>query len=214
MMLAQCTCHCLPVAEIADALRQPKCMVCPALEHANHQHSLCETRTMVQVAACICLFALDKHEAIPVDTHVWQLAVRYYTPHLKGMLGWLYMRACTWSLLALGMFLWNVVYCFWMCHNRLHRCNIAQAAPTGSRYVCPCDDSRAFANHARFCNCAIQAVHGTACGRMLSHPLPMTSLVSIAGMSHTTLNHHLSAPSVCKPAVSCLTGLYSEGQAL
>ena len=37
-----------------------------------------------QVAACICLFALDKYEAIPVDTHVWQLAVRYYTPHLKG----------------------------------------------------------------------------------------------------------------------------------
>ena len=38
----------------------------------------------LQVAACICLFALDKYEAIPVDTHVWQLAVRYYTPHLKG----------------------------------------------------------------------------------------------------------------------------------
>ena len=41
---------------------------------------------LVQVAACICLFALDKREAIPVDTHVWQLAVRYYTPHLKGTL--------------------------------------------------------------------------------------------------------------------------------
>lgn len=39
----------------------------------------------LQVAACICLFALDKYEAIPVDTHVWQLAVRYYTPHLKGI---------------------------------------------------------------------------------------------------------------------------------
>ena len=38
----------------------------------------------VQVAACICLFALDKHEAIPVDTHVWQVATRYYTPNLKG----------------------------------------------------------------------------------------------------------------------------------
>ena len=37
-----------------------------------------------QVAACICLFALDKHEAIPVDTHVWQVATRYYTPSLKG----------------------------------------------------------------------------------------------------------------------------------
>ncbi|KAK9811557.1 hypothetical protein WJX72_005824 [[Myrmecia] bisecta] len=37
-----------------------------------------------KVAACICLFALDKTEAIPVDTHVWQLAIRYYTPNLKG----------------------------------------------------------------------------------------------------------------------------------
>ena len=39
----------------------------------------------VQVAACVCLFSLDKHAAIPVDTHVWQLAARYYTPHLKGV---------------------------------------------------------------------------------------------------------------------------------
>ncbi len=40
--------------------------------------------TVTQVAACICLFALDKHEAIPVDTHVWQVSTRYYTPNLKG----------------------------------------------------------------------------------------------------------------------------------
>ena len=38
----------------------------------------------LQVAACICLFSLDKHEAIPVDTHVWQLATKFYTPGLKG----------------------------------------------------------------------------------------------------------------------------------
>jgi 3-methyladenine DNA glycosylase/8-oxoguanine DNA glycosylase len=38
----------------------------------------------MQVAACVALFALDKHDAIPVDTHVWQLAVRHYTPHLRG----------------------------------------------------------------------------------------------------------------------------------
>ncbi|KAK9805430.1 hypothetical protein WJX73_005270 [Symbiochloris irregularis] len=37
-----------------------------------------------KVAACVCLFSLDKHQAIPVDTHVWQLATRYYTPNLKG----------------------------------------------------------------------------------------------------------------------------------
>lgn len=31
-----------------------------------------------KVAACVCLFSLDKHEAVPVDTHVWQLACRHY----------------------------------------------------------------------------------------------------------------------------------------
>eukprot|EP00884_Botryococcus_braunii_P011503 jgi/Botrbrau1/20353/Bobra.0006s0021.2 len=37
-----------------------------------------------KVAACVCLFSLDKHAAIPVDTHVWQLACRHYLPHLRG----------------------------------------------------------------------------------------------------------------------------------
>ena len=37
-----------------------------------------------KVAACVCLFSLDKHAAIPVDTHVWQLAVEHYTPGLEG----------------------------------------------------------------------------------------------------------------------------------
>ncbi len=37
-----------------------------------------------KVAACVCLFSLDKHQAVPVDTHVWQLACRHYAPHLKG----------------------------------------------------------------------------------------------------------------------------------
>ena len=38
----------------------------------------------LQVAACVCLFSLDKAGAIPVDTHVWQLACRYYAPHLRN----------------------------------------------------------------------------------------------------------------------------------
>lgn len=37
-----------------------------------------------KVAACACLFSLDKHAAVPVDTHVWQLAVEHYTPDLQG----------------------------------------------------------------------------------------------------------------------------------
>lgn len=32
----------------------------------------------------MALFSLDKHESIPVDTHVWQLALRYYAPHLRS----------------------------------------------------------------------------------------------------------------------------------
>ncbi len=36
------------------------------------------------MAACVCLFSLDKHAAIPVDTHVWQLALKHYTPQLRG----------------------------------------------------------------------------------------------------------------------------------
>lgn len=28
--------------------------------------------------------SLDKYEAIPVDTHIWQVTVRDYLPHLKN----------------------------------------------------------------------------------------------------------------------------------
>lgn len=37
-----------------------------------------------KVAACIALFSLDKHNAIPVDTHVWKIATRYLLPELAG----------------------------------------------------------------------------------------------------------------------------------
>ena len=32
-----------------------------------------------KVADCVCLMSLDKMEAVPVDTHVWQIAVRDYS---------------------------------------------------------------------------------------------------------------------------------------
>ncbi|GLT41393.1 hypothetical protein SLA2020_154600 [Shorea laevis] len=37
-----------------------------------------------KVAACIALFSLDQHHAIPVDTHVWQIATRHLLPELSG----------------------------------------------------------------------------------------------------------------------------------
>ncbi|XP_054710895.1 LOW QUALITY PROTEIN: N-glycosylase/DNA lyase-like [Uloborus diversus] len=37
-----------------------------------------------KVADCICLMSLDKYNAIPVDTHIWQVTLRDYLPHLKN----------------------------------------------------------------------------------------------------------------------------------
>ena len=36
-----------------------------------------------KVADCVCLMSLDKVNAIPVDTHVWQIATTKYLPHMK-----------------------------------------------------------------------------------------------------------------------------------
>ena len=38
----------------------------------------------LQVADCVCLMSLDKAEAVPIDTHVRQIAVRDYNYHLKS----------------------------------------------------------------------------------------------------------------------------------
>lgn len=32
----------------------------------------------LQVADCVCLMSLDKSNAVPIDTHVWQIAKRDY----------------------------------------------------------------------------------------------------------------------------------------
>ncbi len=37
-----------------------------------------------KIADCVCLFAMSKDGAVPVDTHVWQLTRDRYLPSLKG----------------------------------------------------------------------------------------------------------------------------------
>lgn len=37
---------------------------------------------LFQVADCVCLMALDKPEAVPVDTHIRQIAARKYGHHI------------------------------------------------------------------------------------------------------------------------------------
>jgi N-glycosylase/DNA lyase len=53
-----------------------------AVPHAQARSALLElTGVGMKVADCVCLFALDKSHVVPVDTHVWKLAVDYM-PHL------------------------------------------------------------------------------------------------------------------------------------
>lgn len=37
-----------------------------------------------KIADCVCLFALAKDQAVPVDTHIWQLTRERYLPDLRG----------------------------------------------------------------------------------------------------------------------------------
>lgn len=47
-----------------------------------------------KIADCVCLFALDKDEAVPVDTHIRQIAARFWMPDLttKGLTAAGYQR--------------------------------------------------------------------------------------------------------------------------
>ena len=48
----------------------------------------------LKIADCVCLFSLDKYEAVPVDTHVKQLAERLFLPQInaKSMTEGIYKR--------------------------------------------------------------------------------------------------------------------------
>jgi N-glycosylase/DNA lyase len=37
-----------------------------------------------KIADCVCLFAMAKDQAVPVDTHVWQLTRDHFMPGLRG----------------------------------------------------------------------------------------------------------------------------------
>lgn len=43
-----------------------------------HESLLQYTGVGPKVADCVCLMSLDKHDCVPVDTHVWQIAQRDY----------------------------------------------------------------------------------------------------------------------------------------
>jgi N-glycosylase/DNA lyase len=53
--------------------------------HAQAREQLTTLRGVGRkIADCVCLFALDKDEAVPVDTHIRQLAERLWMPELEA----------------------------------------------------------------------------------------------------------------------------------
>ena len=47
--------------------------------YADAHSELCKLPGVgAKIADCVCLFSLDKDQAIPVDTHIWQVAVNRY----------------------------------------------------------------------------------------------------------------------------------------
>ncbi|MBC8139643.1 MAG: hypothetical protein H8F28_27500, partial [Fibrella sp.] len=57
-----------------------------SLRNVSHDDAKRELTTFFgvgeKIADCVCLFALDKDAAIPVDTHIWRMARAWYLPEL------------------------------------------------------------------------------------------------------------------------------------
>lgn len=56
-----------------------------SISYEEAHKALCQLPGVgAKVADCVCLMSLDKHEAVPVDTHVWQITAKHYmTNQLK-----------------------------------------------------------------------------------------------------------------------------------
>ena len=77
------------VLEAARALAElPPDHLAALREQATHAEAKRELRAFFgvgeKIADCVCLFALDKDGAIPVDTHIWRIAQTHYAPDLAG----------------------------------------------------------------------------------------------------------------------------------
>uniref|UniRef100_A0A0B6ZDW7 N-glycosylase/DNA lyase n=1 Tax=Arion vulgaris TaxID=1028688 RepID=A0A0B6ZDW7_9EUPU len=59
-----------------------------SLQEKSYSEAKVELMTLLgvgaKVADCVCLMSLDKHEALPVDTHVWQITLKNYMARLNG----------------------------------------------------------------------------------------------------------------------------------
>ncbi|KAG2223738.1 hypothetical protein INT45_003462 [Circinella minor] len=76
------------IAQTAVKIQQKEKNWLMELRKKSYQEAKTELQTLngvgPKVAECICLMSLDHPEAIPVDTHVWQIALRDYGFGKKG----------------------------------------------------------------------------------------------------------------------------------
>jgi N-glycosylase/DNA lyase len=58
-----------------------------SLRSAEYEYAKSELMTLrgigAKIADCVCLFSLDKDQAVPVDTHIRQVAERLFMPEMK-----------------------------------------------------------------------------------------------------------------------------------
>ncbi len=76
------------------------------LPYAEAHAELCSLKGVgAKVADCVCLMSLDKTMAVPVDTHVWQIALRDYK--FRGVKGTTMTKAAYGAVGAFFVALWG-----------------------------------------------------------------------------------------------------------
>jgi N-glycosylase/DNA lyase len=75
------------IAAVARQLQERPDGWLESLREASHEAARTELMTLrgigAKIADCVCLFALDKDQAVPVDTHIRQVAERFFMPEIK-----------------------------------------------------------------------------------------------------------------------------------
>jgi N-glycosylase/DNA lyase len=79
--------RCVNLNSVARQIRDRSATWLESLREASYEEARAELLNIrgvgQKIADCVLLFSLDKDQAVPVDTHIRQVAVKYYMPEFK-----------------------------------------------------------------------------------------------------------------------------------